>query len=87
MSPDLLDHLRIVAADGGKLSEEACARIAEPADDYEGVHRLLLETQEKLILSNWQRIALHERLVDVARMYAVDLTELREKFNRYREME
>lgn len=61
---DSIDILRIIALDGGRLDSADRAAIAEAANEFEMMQRMLLATHADLIEANAQRIALAERLAE-----------------------
>ena len=64
---DLFDELRIIAKDGGRLSTDDRAKIAQAADDYEAMARALIATQAALIEANNHRIAMQESMLEARR--------------------
>jgi hypothetical protein len=64
---DLCTELRVIAADGGRLSPADCRLIAGIADDYERTQKMLLLTQTALIEEQRARIAVVEWLFEIER--------------------
>jgi hypothetical protein len=64
---DACTELRVIAADGGRLSPDDCALIGRVADEYEHTARMLILTQMALIEEQRARIAAVERLLEIER--------------------
>lgn len=67
---DAFEQLRIIAADGGRLSDADRKLIGHAADAIEHMARDLVSTQAKLIEEQAKRIALNDRLLDMKRAEA-----------------
>jgi hypothetical protein len=64
---DACTELRVIAADGGKLSPADCALIGQVADEYEHTQKMLVLTQMALIEEQRAHIAAVERLLEIER--------------------
>lgn len=67
---DLVDELRIIARDGGRLSTDDRAKIAEAAEEFERTQRDLFSARAQLIEANARRIALTEQIIEDRRAAA-----------------
>ena len=61
---DILEELRIIGRDGGRLTPNDKSIIAQAADELETVQKQLIITQSQLIESQAMRIALNYRLLE-----------------------
>lgn len=71
---DAAEQLRIIAADGGALSQSDRDLLACVADEIDRVERDIARYQLALIESQQQNTAMHERLMETARPAALDLS-------------
>ena len=71
MTGDLLDELRVLAKDGGRLTAADCALIERAADELENLGRQLAFSQVALTESQQHRVALHEANMRLIAMVSV----------------